>query len=40
MFEIDLRNYWEIICIVAASVTIVPWMFGYAINFVIRMIVK
>jgi len=40
MFEIDLKDYWEIICIVAACVTIVPWMFGFVINFFIRMMVK
>lgn len=40
MFEIDLTQYWELICITAACVTIVPWMFGYVFNFFLRMMVK
>lgn len=40
MFEIDLKEYWEVICLVAASVTVVPFLLGYAVSALMRMMIK
>lgn len=40
MFEIDVTEYWEVILGVAASVTIVPFMIGYAFSALMRMMIK
>lgn len=40
MFDLDIKQYWELICIIAASVTIVPFFFGYVFNSLLKMMIK